>query len=396
MTRPPKALEAPRALPHALPLRTDEGALGLRRLVVPTAAGEIVVRAGRAAGGPALILLHGAAGSWTTWTPLLAASDLAGEPLRDVVALDLPGWGESGGFERVHAVQDVSDAVADVARALGYSSWRVVGHSLGGLIALDLAARHPQETLGVTLVSPTGLGVLHAVRRPVRGGLGLPWFAGMLLIMRVLTALGRTGRALVHALDRRGWMPALSAPLFAGRVHPSVVAALAGELRPAAFTRAARLARGYEPRTWGAITCPVRSVRGVRDVFSGELDAGVFVELIRDFHEVRLPDAGHFANVERPDAVLAAIRSGAAAERHGARRVGIQVGGLTAHRVRPAAPALTVELDLPPRLADAVHHAPAPLHDHDRAVDIDVEVVQLQGRAQPIGVHVHQRSPAHQ
>lgn len=366
-------------LPHPLPLRTDPARLGLRRLVVPTSAGEIVVHAGRETGGPALLLLHGAAGSWTTWTPVLSASDLSGAPLTDVVALDLPGWGASGGFERVGSVEDMTDAVAEVARALGYTSWRVVGHSLGGLIALDLAARHPRETVAVTLVSPTGVGVLDAVRRPVRGGLALPWFAGMLLAMRGLARLGGAGRALVRALARWGWMPTLSAPLFTGTVHPSVIAALAGELRPAAFAHAARLAADYEPRTWTAIVCPVRAVRGARDVFTGERDAGVFAALIRDFHEVRLRDAGHFANVERPDAVAAAIAaSGPARKRHGARGVGIQVGGLAAHRVGAAPAPLAFELDLPPRIADAVHHPLAPLDDHDRAVGVDVEVVELE------------------
>jgi pimeloyl-ACP methyl ester carboxylesterase len=292
-------------LPHPLALRTDGTTLGLRRLMVPTSVGDVVVRTGRETGGPATILLHGAAGSWTTWTPLLAASDLTAAPLRDVVALDLPGWGESGGFDRVRSVEDVSDAVVEVARALGYSSWRVVGHSLGGFVALDLAARYPDATLGVTLVSSTGRGTLDAIRRPVRGGLALPWFAGMLLTMRVL-ALVR-GAGLVRALGRLGLLRALSSPLFVGAVHPSVVAAFADEVRPAAFARAARLAAAYEERTWSGIRCPVRSVRGARDVFAGEADAGAFVTLIPDFAEVRLHDAGHFANVERPDAVLTAI-----------------------------------------------------------------------------------------
>ena len=308
-------------LPHPLPLRTDDEALGLRRLVVPTSVGEVVVRAGRESGGPATILLHGAAGSWTTWTPLISASDLSSAPLTDVIVLDLPGWGESGGFDRVRCVEDVSDAVAQVARALGYSSWRLVGHSLGGFIALDVASRYPDATLGVTLISATGTGVLGAVRRPLRGGLALPWFAGMLLTMRTLAILGRAGSALVRLLGRLGWLRALSSPLFAGPVHPSVIAAFAGELRPAAFSRAARLAADYEERTWTGVSCPVRSVRGARDVFAGEADAAAFAALIPDFSEVRLRDAGHFANVERPDAVLTAIAATATVQlRPAARR----------------------------------------------------------------------------
>jgi len=302
------------AFPHPLPLRTDGPALGLQRLVVPTSVGEIVVHADRRAGGPATLLLHGAAGSWTTWTPLIAASALGTDaPLTDIVALDLPGWGESGGFGPIRSVEDVADAVVEVARALGYSSWRIVGHSLGGFIALDIAARHAAATVGVTLVSATGTGVLDAIRRPLHGGRALPWFAGMLLTMRTLAALHAAGLGLVRVLGRLGWLRALSSPLFAGRVHPSVTSAFAEELRPDAFVRAARLAADYEERTWTGISCPVRSVRGSHDVFAGERDAAAFLALIPDFSEVRLPDAGHFANIERPDAVLAAIAVTAAA-----------------------------------------------------------------------------------
>lgn len=295
------------ALPHPLPLRTDALALGLRRVVVNTSVGELTVRTGRARGRPATVLLHGAAGAWTTWTPVLAASDLAGAAMTDVVAIDLPGWGESGDGGGVRCVEDVSDAVIEVTRALGYSSWRIVGHSLGGLVALDIAARHREATLGVTLVSPTGPAVIDAVRRPVRGGAALPWFGGMLLAMRALAVLGPAGLAVVRSLGRAGVLPALSSPLFTARVHPSVIAALAREVRPRSFARAAAMAADHEVRTWTGIRCPVRSVRGARDVFAGESDAAAFAALIPDFSEMRLADAGHFAHIERPDAVLTAI-----------------------------------------------------------------------------------------
>ncbi|BDZ47438.1 hypothetical protein [Naasia aerilata] len=71
----------------------DETLLGLRRVVVDTAAGPVVARAAERTGGPATILLHGAAGSWTTWTPLLAEAAGSGRALADVVLIDLPGWG---------------------------------------------------------------------------------------------------------------------------------------------------------------------------------------------------------------------------------------------------------------------------------------------------------------
>jgi pimeloyl-ACP methyl ester carboxylesterase len=145
--------------------------------------------------------------------------------------------------------------------------------------------------------------------QPVRGGVALPWFAGMLIAMRVLAVFGRGGTALVRLLRRLGLLPLLAAPLLAAAVHPSVVSALGDEVRPAAFAHAARLAAAYDERAWTTVTCPVHSVRGIRDVFAGEADAAAFVRAIPRFRETRLPDAGHFAHIEQPHAVLAALRA---------------------------------------------------------------------------------------
>lgn len=223
-------------------LRADEASLGLRRVVVPTAAGAVTVRTGRETGGPALVLLHGAAGSWTTWTPLLAAAERCGMPLTDVVAIDLPGWGDSPG--PVPTPGSMAAIVADVARALGYAQWHLLGHSLGGAVALDVAARFGAETLSVALVSPSGAGVRDAVRHPVRGGLRLPGFAGMLLAMRMLAAFGSGSLTLLRTLRATGVLRLLTRPLFrypAG-VDRSVTDALADEVRPASFVAAAAAA----------------------------------------------------------------------------------------------------------------------------------------------------------
>ncbi|MDH2443131.1 alpha/beta hydrolase [Amnibacterium sp. CER49] len=280
----------------------DPDALGLTREVVATPLGPVVVRTGRRTGAVATVLLHGAAGSWTTWAPLLAADPT----IPDVVAPDLPGWGESAAPARPADVEAVSSAVAGVARALGYERWTVLGHSLGGFVALDLAAREPGATVAVGLVSPTGAAVVDAIRRPLRGGLRLPWFAGMLLAMRALAALPRSGRGLLRLLARLGLLRPLAAPLFAdvARVDEAVIAALADEIRPVPFLLATRAAAAYDLATWRRVRCPVRSVRGARDVFVGAGDGAALAALLPDGAELVLQGAGHFAAVERPDAVL--------------------------------------------------------------------------------------------
>jgi pimeloyl-ACP methyl ester carboxylesterase len=223
------------------------------------------------------------------------------------VAIDLPGWGASG--TRVPALEHVSEAVVEVVRALGYRRWRIVGHSLGGFIALDIAARYPADTVAVGLVSPVGEGVLNAARHPVRGGARLPWFAGMLVAMRILRAMGTAAPPLLRLLRATGLLRVLSMPLFRRpwRVEPAVSGALADEIRPAAFVRAVRAARAYDDRRWRRIRCTVRAVAGERDVFSRRSDDAWFARRIRDFQVVRLREAGHYAAAERPFEVLAAL-----------------------------------------------------------------------------------------
>lgn len=288
-------------------ISTDETALGLGRVVVETGLGPVVVRAGREAGGPATILLHGAAGSWSTWSPLLRADDARGAVIDDVIAIDLPGWGETPlPAAGVATVGQMSDAVATIARELGYGSWRVVGHSLGGFIALDLAVREPAATIRVDLVSVTGAAVVEAIRQPVGGALRLPWFAGMVLGMRGLAALGERGPAVLRGLNRMGALAPLLAPLF-GRRHDlsrTVVDALAAEVRPDAFLVATRAAAAYDLHAWRGVRCPVRSITGDRDVFVGVDDRAILAALIPDLTQHELPATGHFAAVEQPEAVL--------------------------------------------------------------------------------------------
>ncbi|MET0812173.1 MAG: alpha/beta hydrolase [Microbacterium sp.] len=307
---------------RSLALVTRESDLGLRRQVVGTTAGRIAVRTGRRSTSTATILLHGAAGSWTTWTPLIVASDRTGRPLHDLVVPDLRGWGESGALKSSADVAGIAASVAELARSLGYARWNVVGHSLGGFVALELAASEPAATRSVVLVSSSGAGVMDAVRRPLRGGLRLPGFAGMLLAMRVLDAGGAGGRGLLRALRRIGLLRPAAAPLFAHSfaIDRSVVEALADEIRPASFLAAARAAAAYDETRWQGITAPVVSLRGRSDVFSGARDEDVFDALIPALTQRRIHDAGHFAHIERPDILLEAMRSAAGA-RLGGRRV---------------------------------------------------------------------------
>lgn len=287
--------------------------------------GTVSVRHGRRTGsGTATILLHGAAGSWTTWTPLLSAADALGaeqsdagvmpSPLTDLIIPDLPGWGDTAlPADRSHlTIETMAATVAEIARALGYRRWNVVGHSMGGLIALQLAAAETRATASVGLVSATTFSVIESVRHPLARFGVLPRYTSLLQVMRLLSLTGSAGRALVAGLARLSVLRPLVSPLFRhpARIDRSVIDALAREVRPAGFSIASARAGTYDAATaWARIECPVRAGHGDRDVFVAPRDASLLQEAIADFRISVLPDTGHFGHIERPLAVLKAFSS---------------------------------------------------------------------------------------
>jgi pyruvate dehydrogenase E2 component (dihydrolipoamide acetyltransferase) len=104
--------------------------------------------------GAPLVLVHGFGADLNAWMfnqPALAEG-------RRVVALDLPGH---GGAEKQVGAGDVdvfAAAVADVLDVLGLGRAHVVGHSMGGAIAIAVAGRHPERVASLTLLSAAGLG----------------------------------------------------------------------------------------------------------------------------------------------------------------------------------------------------------------------------------------------
>ncbi len=68
------------------------------------------------------------------------------------------------------------------------------------------------------------------------------------------------------------------------------------------------MTRDYDPDgVWASIDCPVTALKGDRDVFVRESDLERLTRLLPSSRTEVIDGCGHFANVERPDAVLAAI-----------------------------------------------------------------------------------------
>ncbi|KLU60231.1 2-hydroxy-6-oxononadienedioate/2-hydroxy-6-oxononatrienedioate hydrolase [Peptococcaceae bacterium CEB3] len=116
-----------------------------------------------------VLFVHGAGGSWGTWE-----KQLAGIRGRHLVAVDLPGHGESGGKAQ-DEIAGYREFVHRFAQVLGLKRFVLVGHSMGGGIALDFALTYPETLAGIILVgsgarlrvSPAILGVLAEGRHPL-------------------------------------------------------------------------------------------------------------------------------------------------------------------------------------------------------------------------------------
>jgi pimeloyl-ACP methyl ester carboxylesterase len=154
------------------------------------------VRFHRAGEGPLLVLLHGIASTADTWSPIVQA--LATR--HTVVAPDLLGHGDSAKPRGDYSLGAHASGVRDLVAALGYDRATVVGHSLGGGIAMQFAYQFPERIERLVLISSGGLGrEVHLILRAAT----LP---GSELVLALLGGawLRATGGALGGVLARVG------------------------------------------------------------------------------------------------------------------------------------------------------------------------------------------------
>jgi pimeloyl-ACP methyl ester carboxylesterase len=159
---------------------------------------ELAVR--RAGSGPTVVLIHGMAGSLDTWDPVFPA--LA--QTCDVIAVDLPGHGASSRLRGDYSLGSLAAAVRDALDILSVASATIVGHSLGGGIAMQFMYQFPERCERLVLVSSGGLGreVTPMLRALTMPGANLA-LAGLTSLQRRRPVAG-AGR-LLRPVARRVW-----------------------------------------------------------------------------------------------------------------------------------------------------------------------------------------------
>jgi pimeloyl-ACP methyl ester carboxylesterase len=246
----------------------------------------------RGAGAP-LVLLHALGADHRMWEPVL--DRLATE--RDVIALDLPGFGGAPPLARGAAVTParLAEAVADQLAALGVDTPNVAGNSLGGWVALELALAGRARS--VTAIAPAGLWArpLAPKRSASRG------------VARLLSPL--LGPVLRSERGRRAVLSGSVA--HPERVPPAAALALVRAYVTApGFSAANDAMRAGRFTRLAEITVPVTLAWPDQDRLVGRPR-----ELPSNARSVLLHGCGHIPTWDDPDRVAAVLLAGSAERR---------------------------------------------------------------------------------
>jgi pimeloyl-ACP methyl ester carboxylesterase len=269
----------------------------------------------RSGAGAPLVLLHGIGSSRHAWDPVIPA--LAGH--FDVIAIDLPGFGDSEPLPpQVEPLPTaLAAATAGLLGDLGVTAPHVAGNSLGGWVALELAAIHPVASLA--LLSPAGLW---RGRAPLYSRASLQasrWFSQHAdgVLSRLVNY--RLGRALV--LGQTHGRPFRISPGYARTAIRTL-----GTSRGFDATLKATGSRHYH--SGPPIDAPVTVAFGSRDRLLLRHQSRHLDELPPGTRLGTLPGCGHVPMADDPSAVAALITASTARDGAQARPPGV--------RARPA------------------------------------------------------------
>jgi pimeloyl-ACP methyl ester carboxylesterase len=237
---------------------------------------------------PAIVFLHGAGFDHSVWALLARAFASHGF---GVLAPDLPGHGRSGG-PPLQSVDTLADWMAALIDAAGVRAARLIGHSMGSLVALETVARYPAKVTGLGLIATAALvpvsdDLLNAAKANDRAAVDM------------MSLWGYGYRASLGGCEAPGLWMLGGAELLLERARPGVLFAdlsACNDYR-CALTAAAKVA------------VPSVVILGSRDLMTPAKSGRAVAAAIPACRLTVLEGAGHMLVSERPNEVLAALRA---------------------------------------------------------------------------------------
>jgi pimeloyl-ACP methyl ester carboxylesterase len=233
----------------------------------------------RAGAGEPLLFLHGIQGI-STWPRSL---DLLAEHF-EVIAPDHPGFGRSDDADWIDDISDLAYFYLDTLDVLGLAEVHLVGQSIGGWTALDMAIRSSSRLKSLTLVSAAGIRVT-----------GVPRADTFICTHDELARL-------LFAGNGADWHAEWSAPELGDIYDRNRIAAAKLSWQP----------RLFDPKLekWlHRIDVPTHIVWGEDDAVLPPAYATALQKRIAGAHVTLLPACGHLVHLERPDLFSAGVRA---------------------------------------------------------------------------------------
>jgi pimeloyl-ACP methyl ester carboxylesterase len=253
-----------------------------------------------AGSGPVLLLIHGMAGNFGNWQEVIG-------PLarhHTVIAPDLPGHGASAPSAGDYSLGAHAAGLRDLLVVLGHERATLVGHSLGGGIAMQFAYQFPEITERLVLVSSGGLGPEVS---PILRAAALP---GADLFIAATAAAGRSagaalGRGLAAVRLRPTTDLAEVARGYASLADPDRRAAFLGTLRAVISVGGQRIYAG--DRLYLTEGIPILIIWGARDTIIPVRHAEHAHQAIPGSRLEIFDGVGHLPQLEAPARFVATL-----------------------------------------------------------------------------------------
>jgi len=248
-----------------------------------------------AGSGPPVVLIHGMVNSSRHWEEV--ALRLADR--HTVIAPDLIGHGDSAAVRGDYSIGAHAASIRDLLAVIGIDRATIVGHSLGGGVAMQFFYQFPQRTERLVLVSSGGLG--HEVS-PLLRSAALPGMNGMIGLIahrRILDALWQLGKRLRARGNSKGIYVQAVVRALRPLEQPGARAAFLHTLRSVIDVHGQRVSAVDRLYLLGSM--PTLVVWGERDN-TIPLEHGRAVhEAVPHSHFETLPRAAHFPHLEDPE-----------------------------------------------------------------------------------------------